>query len=352
MAIGATKSHTRIEKNRKWEDYQSLKRYWSARGNVFREVIFNGVQTSTNGAVEFLSGCGETIAYLGANDVVYAAQELDTEAQDGQSIWMDYINSSGDLYEGIETKLDSVTSTATFVPIGCLSSTYVDAIAAVNGDVFTMTNLDRTIDNDLAGWYVVGCGDATHREGQTKVILSNTAAAPTLITVTVTPNADWAADNVSIQKTLNSDVFRIRRLYTELEGAAGKAYTISDKDGTNIYGVIPDTNTYGNAGSRYTALDTTLYRCFLGQVVLEAPQSFGADTDPLGFQVAITFTPLPMTGQTAADITLTFDFIDKLVWEPCIELAEASDVIITIKKTTNDAHAEVRLDFTCLEVTL
>lgn len=352
MAIGTTKSHTRIEKDRKWEDYQSLKRYWSYKGNEMREVIFDGSQTATGGLVEVGSGCGETIAFLSANDIVYASSEADLAALDGDSIWIDYIDSSGTLHEAIETKLDSVTSTATEVPIGCLSGTYVDAVASVAGDSLTMTNLNRTIANDLAGMYVVACGDATHQEGAYLTILSNTAASPTVITCTTTPNANWAADNVSIQKTLNNDVYRIRRMYSQTESIAITAQVISDKDKTNIYAVIADENTYGNAGSRYTALDTD-YRCFLGRLQLEAVSRAVTDGEALGHQASVTFTPLSKTGQAAADITLLIDFQDKLDWQPCMELEPATDVIVQIKAILNDvAFYEVGVSFSCLEITV
>jgi len=351
VAIAATKAFKRIETNRKWEDYQSLKRYWSAHGNTFREVIWEGSQTSTAALAEFVSGAG-TIGFLGANDIVYAAQELDDANYDGKTIWIDYCDSSGVLHEAVATVLDSDTSTATEVPIGCLGTPYVEPIASRQADGVTMTAIQATLPNQFAGWYIVACGDATHQEGNYLTVTSSDLSAGVVLKTSTAPDADWADDNVSLQKTLNNDVYRIRRVWTETEGAATKAFHIVDKDSTNAYAIIPDTLTYGDAGSRYTALDTATYRSFLGRIKLRAPKLFDVDADDLGLQVTVTFTPLPETDQTAADTTISFDWVEDFDWQPCIELAEASDVIIKFENLQNVSHGLVSCEFTCLEVTI
>lgn len=348
MGLVPTKSHTRIVVDRKWYNYETLKKHFNRK--TCKEVIFDGVQTATGALAEVNPGPADTIAFLGAADIVYIASEADLGALDGDSIWIDYATSAGVLHEAVETLLDSLTSTATEVPVGCLSGTYVDVIASVLGDTLTMTGLNRTKLDDLAGWYVVACGDATDQEGAYLTILSNTAASPTVITCTTTPNANWAADNVSIQKELHNDVYRVRRMYAETESPTDNYQCVCDKDQTNIYAIIADGNTYGGAGSRYFSLDSD-YRCFIGQLLITAPLRAVADGEALGYGVSITFTPKSETGQAAADITLTFDFQEKLVWEPCIELEPATDVIIKIKAILNDvAFYEVGVNFTCLEV--
>ncbi len=351
MALKVTQSHTRIEKNRNWEDYQSLKKYWNFRGAYLREVLYTGYQTATNSSTEWVQASDDILAFLGANDIVYLKTESDLAGLDGDSVWMDYVNSSGTLYENVETKLDSGTSTATEVPIGCMSGTYVDAVASVSGDVLTMTNLDRTVANDLAGWYVVASGDATDQEGNYLTIESNTAAAPTLITCTTTPNANWAADNVSVQQTLNNDVFRIRRLWAETEAPTDNAYLICDKDESNIYATICDANTNGGAGSRYTA---TSDRCFIGRVKVYAPTGQQADNEAKGHRLEITFTPKASDygeDQDPADIMLAFEFNDEFEWQPCMELEAGTDVIFKIKSILNSEDwIDVVLDYAILEV--
>ena len=352
MVAVPTKSHTRIEVDRRYHNYETLKAHFSKKSKDFKEVIFDGVQTATGTLAEVTPGPAETIAFNGATTTVFIASEADLAGLDADSIWIDYATSVGVLHEGVETLLDSETSTATEVPVGSISGLFIDAVAAVNGDALTMTGLNRTKTDDLAGWYVIGCGDATHRPGQILTILSNTAASPTVITCTSTPNADWADDNVSVQPTQHPDVYRIRRMYAETESPTDNYQCVCDKDQSNIYGVIADANTYGGAGSRYFALDSN-YRCFIGQLLITAPLRQVTDGEAWGYQVSITFTPLSKTGQASADITLAFDFQQKLVWEPCIELEPATDVIVKIKAILNDAaFYEIGVRFTCLELTL
>ena len=354
MAAVPTKSQTRIVSNQKWDDYRSLKDYWAKEGRkTVKEVLYTGVQTATQTAAEYVQ-MGDTIAFLGANDIVYAASEADLAALDGDSLFMDYADSTGGLHEAVETKYDSVTSTATEVPIGCLSGTYVDAVAAVDGDTLTMTNLNNTTRvNNLAGWYVVACGDATDQEGAYLTILSNTLASPTVITCTTTPNANWAADNVSVQNTLNNDVYRIRRIWAETESPTDNYQCIADKDQTNIYALVADGNVNGGAGSRYFALSSS-YRCFIGKVDVLAPAGFQADNESLCHAISITYTPKKTTGTTtAADITLSMEFNDHFHWEPCIELEPCTDVIFKINKVLNsEDFIETTLDYTILEVVL
>ena len=51
MVAVPTKSHTRIETDRKWHNYETLKAHFSSR-KKFKEIIFDGVQTATGALVE------------------------------------------------------------------------------------------------------------------------------------------------------------------------------------------------------------------------------------------------------------------------------------------------------------
>ena len=352
VAIGAAVSFKRILKNRHWEDYKSMKRYFSARNKGLCEVVYEGNQVTTGAAAEVVDGAA-TIGFNAADTQVYIAQEADDGTYDGNKVWIDYTDSDGVLHENVCTILDSDTSTATEVPIGCLGTPYVEAISARGATTVTMTAVGSARVDTFAGWYVVACGDATDQEGNYLTVTSSSAATPTVLTVSTVPNANWAADNVSLQKELHQDVYRIRRIWTETEGAAGKAFFVVDKDTSNAYAVIPDTLTYGGAGSRYTALDTATYRSFLGRLQIDGGQRMTVDADIDGLVATITFTPLPETGQTAADTTIAINFSEKLDWQPCIELAEASDVIVKIHSALDDvAFTTLHVTFTCLEVTI
>lgn len=61
-------------------------------------------------------------------------------------------------------------------------------VAASNGTTLTMTNLDSSVANNLAGYFAI-CLAGTD-VGKVFTIATNTAAAPTVITPSVAPNAD------------------------------------------------------------------------------------------------------------------------------------------------------------------
>jgi hypothetical protein len=65
---------------------------------------------------------------------------------------------------------------------------WVIDVGASTGAAITMTNLDASVANGLAGCYVI-VDDGTDA-GKYYIIASNTAAAPTVITVTVATNND------------------------------------------------------------------------------------------------------------------------------------------------------------------
>jgi len=72
-------------------------------------------------------------------------------------------------------------------------------VAASNGTTLTMTNLDQaTTANLMAGLYLIPCVGTD--VGKYFIVDTNTAAAPTVITPTVAPNADcdgiWIITNI------------------------------------------------------------------------------------------------------------------------------------------------------------
>ena len=347
MANTPTKSFLQITNGKKFSNFAQLVEFYRTKKKC-NVLEYTGVQTATSSAAE-VTQVGGTIAYLGANDIVYARSEADLAALDGDSIFIDYVNSTGTIYEGVETKLDNGTSTDTEVPIGC--ENLVDAVSDVTGDVITLTAVGGTLVNQYAGWYIVACGDATDQEGAYLTVKSSTIATPVALTCTTTPNANWAADNVSLQSTLNNDVYRIRRMWTQTESPADNNQYICDKDCSNIYAITPDSSTRGTAGSRYFAPSSS-YTSYLGKVECYAPQGFQADDESLCHQLTVTFTPKKETGTTtASDISLAMEFNDHFLWEPCIKLEPCTDVTFKIKKVLDsEDFIEVTLNYAVLEV--
>jgi len=76
---------------------------------------------------------------------------------------------------------------------------YCTDVAASNGTTLTMTNLDQaTTANLMVGLYLIPCVGTD--VGKYFIVSTNTAAAPTVITPTVAPNADgdgiWIITNI------------------------------------------------------------------------------------------------------------------------------------------------------------
>jgi len=349
----------RIIRDRRFEDYRSLKQYF--RNNICNEILWCGHQLTTASAVELMGG-DDTIAALAANDIIYVRSEADLAALDGDSIYIDYVSSTGIVYEGIESLYESTASTATEVPIGCESGTKYDTVAAVAGDTITMTALNSSTANDLAGEYVIGC--VGEQSGAYLTILSNTAASPTVITCTTTPNANWAADTVSVQATLNNDIYRIRQAYVETESPTDNKQYVCNADASAIYASIQDGGTRANharyfAPTRYysvggTANTTNTIDSYLGKIHATFP-NVQADAEIEGALIQITLTPKQINSNevsgTPGDVTFQFYVQGEFNWEPCIQLQRNSDVIIKILKSLNADHANMFVEYSILEVT-
>lgn len=359
MANTPTTSFHEIRSDPKFEDYRSLKQYY--RHHVNNEWYFAGYQTSTNAFAEF-TGTEHTIAVPAADGYAYAWTEADLAALDGDSIYIDYINAAGAIHLATETKYDSTTSTDTQIPVAHVSGTRHDTVASVAGDTITMTALNSSTANDLAGLTVLGLtGD---QAGATLTIASNTAASPTVITCTTTPNANWAADTVAIG-TFPSDIYRIRRAWVETESPADNSQFIGDIDGSNIYAAIPDASSRSNY-SRYcvpvsydaeNAESGTDYitHAYLGYVKA-AGSHIQKDATSMEVYLSITFTPYQIDaneiGGAPSDVTIQIPIDNKgFVWEPCIRLEPLSDVIFKIKHVDDDDHSDIFLEYKILEVT-
>lgn len=349
----------RIIRDRRFEDYRSLKQYF--RNSICNEILWSGHQLTTNAAVELMGG-DDTIAALGANDIVYVRSEADLAALDGDSIYIDYVSSTGIVYEGIESLLESTTDTSTEVPIGCEASTKYDTVASVLGETITMTGLNSAVANDLVGEYVIGC--VGEQAGAYLIVDSNTLASPTVITGTTTPNANWAADTVSVQANLYNDVYRIRQMYTETEAPTDNKLYVCDLDASNIYASIQDGGTRANharyfAPTRYYSVGgiantTNRIDSYLGKIHASFP-AVQADAEVEGAYIQVTFTPRQISaleaGGTPADVTFSFYVQGEFDWEPCVLLQRNTDVIIKVAKSLNADHANMFVEYAILEVT-
>lgn len=355
MALVEGTALLRIESDRKFEDYRSLKQYY--RGNVCNEILYAGHQLTTNAAVE-LQGSEATFAVPSANGYAYIKSEFDATALDGDSIYCDFVSSTGAITEALESKLDSTTNTTTEVPLGHESGTRYDTVAAVNGDTITMTNLNSAVANDLAGLTVLGL--TGEQAGNILTVTSNTAASPTVITCTTTPNANWAADTVAIG-TFPSTFYRLRQMYVETESPTDNKQYICNIDGSALWGIVSDGGSRANFSryfvpATYTTGDTTrtITHAYLGKVHASFP-SVQADAEIEDAYITITLTPYQINANeisgAPSDITLKFYVSREFDWQPCIRLEPCTDVIFKIGKTLNADHAEMFVETAILEVT-
>ena len=352
MVAVPTQAVQRIERGRHFEDYTSMKQYFGNAARLEREILWDGYQVSTAAAAELTGGTDQTIALPAANLLAFVKSEADLAGLDGDSIYIDYVSSTGVLYEGVESKYDSLTDTSLEVAVGCESGTMLDVIASIAGSALTMTSLDLSAvaANTLAGYYIVGNGGAPYGYNQYLTIASNTAANPTVITTTTVPNAGWDDDSVSIMPNLYNDVFRIRRAYTETESPTDNMQVVCDFNGGNIYAVVCDGNSH-TSHSRYFSLGTDR-RCFIGQIKAHFPiQNEGADSKEDGAAIQIVYTPKCESGQAESDVTITMPFAGSIDWQPCFEIEPLTDVYFKIYKLVDANHQIMSISIKILETT-
>lgn len=355
MANTPQTGHSEIRRECHFEDYRSLKQYY--RNKVCNEIYYAGHQTTTNAFADISGTATHTIVRPAANGYAYIWSEADLGALDDDSIWIDFVSSTGEIHEAQETHLDNQTGTDEQVPVGHAGGTRHDTVNAVNGDTLTMTALNSATANDLAGLTILGLtGD---QAGATLTVLSNTAASPTVITCTTTPNANWAADTVAIG-TFPADIYRIRRMWVETESPADNSQFVGDIDGTNIYASVDD------AGSRagicsyfvpasYDASGETIDFVYLGSV--KAIGSFiQKDATSMEVYLTVIFTPYQIDSNeisgAPSDVTIQIPIDNKGVpWEPCIRLEPLTDVVFQVKHVDDDDHSDIFLEYKILEVT-
>jgi len=94
MAITGGEGLSRIIKNRRYEDYRSMKQYFSDR--TIQEVIISGTTTTDGAAVEVnFTNNGDTINYIAAEGQVYIRTEADDANQDGKYVYIEYQDDTG-----------------------------------------------------------------------------------------------------------------------------------------------------------------------------------------------------------------------------------------------------------------
>lgn len=133
----------RIERDRKFEDYRSLKQYF--RNHNLEEIIYEGYQVSTATLVEMQELGGQTLTYLSAEATVYVRSESDAAGARDKSITITYLDNSGVVQTATASTND--TDSTTEVEIATDFQNLRSMVCAVEGltnNGFILCNSDNT----------------------------------------------------------------------------------------------------------------------------------------------------------------------------------------------------------------
>lgn len=327
MATAVTRGTRRILEDRKFESYESMKKYFSAYyTNGTTEIICDGFQTLTNTAAALEPG-DLTIALLGAEAVVFLSTLADDSTQDLKDCWVIYQSDDGVVHGPILHLMNDTADTSIEAALG--NEDVNDTIASGQGtSAATLTALNDAVGNTYKGLYMVVQSGSGVAEAP-NLIISNSLASPTVLTLTNSLHAAADTDIIQIQEFPCGDFFRLRQMYCEIEVLTDKTIRLGDHNSGNYYGLISQGGRY-NSSARYFSRDAASARCFLGKIHAHCSNETTA-AKKQGNELQITYTPKAQSSNAgASDITMDLVFEDHLTWEPCIELEPATDVSIKI----------------------
>ena len=342
MASVPTTGYKILVQDRRYEDYTSMKQWF--RNSKVIENIFSASQVSD--VVTIIDGSDVVIATpITAEALVYLRIEADVgAAQDLKSVWVTYQDDTGAIIRTIDHMLNDTADNTVEAALG-----YEDIRDVIDtgegGKVILLTGLAGTL-NQYAGMYMITQSGAG--VGDVNLIVSNTNATPTTLTVTDNTNAGADDDIIQIQTYDTSDFYRVREMYCEVEPGDDAQILLCDHNMGNIYYAIAEGGRY-SAHSGFFTQPTATCRSFLGRVKAVAANVLEAAVADSGQIVSITFTPIAANANgDSADITMSLQFTNTLDWQPCIELEPATDV--TVKITDVTTATPVHVEVTCLEV--
>ena len=183
MGTAITRGTTRLVSNRRFEDYKSMKQNF--KYSKVKEIIFDGFQTLTNTAANLEPG-DLTIALIGAEALVYLSTLADDSNQDLAEMWVTYQDDTGLIHGPILHLLNDDADTSVEA---CLGNEDVHDVidTGEGGKTILLTGLAGTL-NQYAGLYMtVVAGDQVETSS---LIVSNTNATPTVLTISDDQNAN------------------------------------------------------------------------------------------------------------------------------------------------------------------
>ena len=342
MATAITRGSTRFLDDRKFENYESMKKYFSAMyTNGTTEIIFDGFQTLTNAAANLEPG-DLTIAPAATEIVAFVSTLADDSNQDLKDIWVEYQSDDGIVHGPILHLLNDTADTSVEA---CLGNEDVnDTIASGQGTTAcVMTALAGTTLNQYKDLYLIVQSGNEVRD--VHLITASSLATPTTLTVDPALGAAADADIAQIQEFPCDDFYRLRRMWCEIEVLTDKTIRLGDHDSSNYYGLISQGGRYSTS-ARYFSRDAATARCFLGRIHAHCSNETTVSKKQ-GNEFQVTFTPKAESADaTASDITINVVFQDHIDWQPCFELEPATDVnikVLTLDNTNvDDAYFTVQ----------
>ncbi len=155
MAITAGDGQSRVLKNRRFEDYRSLKQYFSDR--TIKEVFISGANTTVGALAEIDFAVGDIINYIGAEGQVYLRTELDDIAnQNVKYCYIEYQDDTGAVRPILKGIMDN-TNTTTEVAVAGATDFYrlrqmISEVEATATKGIVLTDADMAGANDIFGF--------------------------------------------------------------------------------------------------------------------------------------------------------------------------------------------------------
>ncbi len=146
---------SRIVKNRRYEDYRSMKQHFSDR--TIQEVLIEGTFLTTGAAAEIDLAVGDTINYIAAEGQVYIRTELDDLAnQDSKYVYIQYQDDTGAIRPILTADLDNANTTTEVIVTGATDfyrlRQMICEVEATTTKGIVLTDVDMAGADDVFGF--------------------------------------------------------------------------------------------------------------------------------------------------------------------------------------------------------
>jgi len=114
--MGATQGHSRILRDRHFDDYASMKQHF--RNSNIKEFIISGYDTTAGGVAEIDFSADIATHYIAAEGQVYIRCEADDANQHSKYVYIEYCDDAGLIYTNATADLNAADSTTEVIVTG------------------------------------------------------------------------------------------------------------------------------------------------------------------------------------------------------------------------------------------